>query len=73
MKKYIAYLRVSTKGQERSGLGLEAQRAIIYHYATLDKIEVTQEYIEAESGKDIDNRPMLQSAIADCLNDKRRF
>mgnify|MGYP006149939451 CR=1 FL=1 len=73
MKKYIAYLRVSTKGQERSGLGLEAQRAIIYHYATLDKIEVTQEYIEAESGKDMDNRPMLQSAIADCLNDKDAF
>jgi DNA invertase Pin-like site-specific DNA recombinase len=56
MKKYIAYLRVSTKGQERSGLGLEAQRAIIYHYANLDKIEVAQEYIEAESGKEIDNR-----------------
>ena len=63
-----------TKGQERSGLGLEAQRA--HHLslcANLDKIEVAQEYIEAESGKEIDNCLMLQSAIADCLNDKDAF
>ncbi|WP_026998085.1 recombinase family protein [Flectobacillus major] len=73
MKKYIAYLRVSTKGQERSGLGLEAQRAIIYHYAKVDNVEVVHEFIEAESGKDIDNRPMLSKAIASCLDQKHYY
>lgn len=66
MKQYIAYLRVSTKGQARSGLGLEAQRAIIEHYARLDGAELVQEVIEAESGKGMDNRPKLQQVIRDC-------
>ena len=67
MKNYIAYLRVSTKKQERSGLGLEAQRAIIQHYAKLEGAEIVQELIESESGKDIENRPVLQEAIRNCI------
>lgn len=67
MKQYIAYLRVSTKGQERSGLGLQAQRAIIQYYAKADNAEIIQEYIESESGKDIDNRPKLNEAINYCI------
>jgi DNA invertase Pin-like site-specific DNA recombinase len=43
MKKYIAYLRVSTKAQEKSGLGLLAQRAIIAHYAKIEGAEITKE------------------------------
>lgn len=66
MKKYIAYLRVSTKGQERSGLGLEAQRAIIDHYITAKGDEIVEEIIEAESGKDLSNRPLLKKAIQLC-------
>ena len=66
MKKYIAYLRVSTKGQERSGLGLEAQRAIIDHYITAKGDEIVEEFVEAESGKDVINRPLLQKAIQLC-------
>lgn len=66
MKKYIAYLRVSTKGQERSGLGLEAQRAIIEHYTAVEEAEVVQEFVESESGKDIENRPKLREAIHLC-------
>lgn len=67
MKQYIAYLRVSTKGQERSGLGLQAQRAVIEHYAKLEGAEIVKEYIESESGKNIENRPKLQQAINDCI------
>lgn len=67
MKQYIAYLRVSTKGQEKSGLGLQAQRAIIEHYAKQEGAVIVTEYLESESGKDIDNRPKLQQAINDCV------
>jgi DNA invertase Pin-like site-specific DNA recombinase len=66
MKKCISYLRVSTKGQQKSGLGLEAQRAVINHYATIDNIEIVQEFVETESGKELENRPILQQAIAFC-------
>jgi DNA invertase Pin-like site-specific DNA recombinase len=66
MKQYISYLRVSTKKQEKSGLGLEAQRAIVKHFSNIDKVEVVQEFIEAQSGKDIESRPILQQAIAFC-------
>jgi len=60
-------MRVSTKGQERSGLGLQAQKAIIDHYTKLEGAEIVQEYIESESGKDIENRPKLQLAINECM------
>lgn len=66
MKQYISYLRVSTKGQEKSGLGLEAQRAIIKHYTGLEDSIIVREVIEAESGKDINNRPGLTNAIQEC-------
>ncbi|MBK8243279.1 MAG: recombinase family protein [Saprospiraceae bacterium] len=66
MKQYIAYLRVSTKGQEKSGLGLEAQRAIIKHFVDLEQSTIVHEVLEAESGKDIDNRPKLNNAIQEC-------
>jgi DNA invertase Pin-like site-specific DNA recombinase len=69
MKKYIAYLRVSTKAQEKSGLGLLAQRAIIAHYAKIEGAEIAKEYIESESGKEMDNRPVLEMAINDCLKE----
>lgn len=61
--KYISYIRVSTKGQERSGLSFDAQKAIIEHYAEIDKAEIINEFIETESGKDISNRPILKAAI----------
>lgn len=61
--KYVCYIRVSTKRQERSGLSFDAQKAIIEHYAQLDKAEIAAEFIETESGKDLENRPILKEAI----------
>lgn len=60
--KYVSYLRVSTKAQGRSGLGLEAQKEVIKHFTT-DGTIIAQ-YVEVESGKDIDNRIELKKAIA---------
>jgi len=60
---YVAYLRVSTDRQGKSGLGLEAQRkAVADHVA--GKGEITAEYVEVESGKKND-RPQLARALAE--------
>ncbi|MCU0469364.1 MAG: recombinase family protein [Arcicella sp.] len=66
MKKYVCYYRVSTKKQSKSGLGLEAQKGIIQHYAIIDKAEIIKEYTETQSGKYIENRPILKEAITYC-------
>lgn len=66
MRPYVAYLRVSTQEQKKSGLGIEAQREIIDHYATMDGVQIIKEYVETESGKETDNRPQLREAIEFC-------
>lgn len=70
MKTYVSYLRVSTKEQGKSGLGLEAQKAIIKHYATIDNIAIEKEFIEVVSGKEIENRPILKEALTYCKSHK---
>ena len=67
MSKYVSYLRVSTKEQGKSGLGLEAQRAIIAHYTDADGAELVREFLETESGKELENRPILQEAVRYCI------
>ncbi|MFK7101055.1 recombinase family protein [Flavobacterium oreochromis] len=62
--KYISYYRVSTKKQEQSGLGLEAQKTAVQKFLNQDNILVA-EYQEAESGKD-NERPQLKKAIEHC-------
>jgi len=61
-RKLVAYYRVSTKGQERSGLGLEAQRTAVAEYARQTGGAVIAEYTETETGKTSD-RPNLAEAI----------
>jgi DNA invertase Pin-like site-specific DNA recombinase len=60
--KLIAYYRVSSKQQGRSGLGLDAQRKMVTDYVVANGAELAAEYTEVESGK-IDDRPELQAAI----------
>jgi DNA invertase Pin-like site-specific DNA recombinase len=67
MERVIAYLRVSTQRQHRSGLGLEAQRATIERFAASESLTVLTEYVEAETGKGsdaLDRRPQLAAALA---------
>jgi DNA invertase Pin-like site-specific DNA recombinase len=58
---YIAYYRVSTDKQGRSGLGLEAQQEAVAPY----RDQITHSFTEIESGSD-NHRPQLQAAIAMC-------
>ena len=60
--KLVAYQRVSTARQGRSGLGLEAQVAAVEAYARQNGADIAATYTEVESGKKAD-RPKLHEAI----------
>jgi DNA invertase Pin-like site-specific DNA recombinase len=62
-RKAIAYYRVSTSEQGRSGLGLEAQKQAVSAYVASAGLELVLEVEEIESGKR-DDRPALHRAIA---------
>src|SRR4030095_6427931 len=66
MTKFVAYLRVSTQRQGRSGLGLEAQRESVRQFvASRNGTIIAPEYVEVESGKTND-RPQLAKALKRC-------
>jgi DNA invertase Pin-like site-specific DNA recombinase len=63
----ITYIRVSTARQGRSGLGIEAQRTALGHFAEAEGFEVAREFVEIETGKGadaLDRRPQLNIALA---------
>ena len=61
----IAYYRVSTQGQGRSGLGLEAQQAAVRNYLDGGAGQLVGEFTEIESGHK-NERPELPKALALC-------
>jgi DNA invertase Pin-like site-specific DNA recombinase len=65
----VGYLRVSTKGQGESGLGIEAQRAAVEAYARQNGVGFIHWYIEVESGK-LADRPELAKALAHARRSK---
>jgi DNA invertase Pin-like site-specific DNA recombinase len=67
MSRAIAYYRVSTQQQGRSGLGIEAQKAAVARFAVTEGIEIVAEHVEIETGKGadaLDRRPQLAAALA---------
>ena len=67
MKPVIAYIRVSTQKQGRSGLGIEAQREAIVRFVEAEGYAIAAEHVEVETGKGadaIDRRPELAAALA---------
>jgi DNA invertase Pin-like site-specific DNA recombinase len=63
--RFIAYYRVSTARQGKSGLGLDAQRAAVREYLNGGNWRLIEEVTEIESGKRSD-RPELARALAAC-------
>jgi DNA invertase Pin-like site-specific DNA recombinase len=61
MTRYVAYFRVSTEKQGKSGLGLAAQHSLVERFLS-DGDEVIGEYVEVQSGKN-DERVELWKAI----------
>ena len=61
MIEYVVYYRVSTERQGRSGIGLEAQRAMVKQFINPDD-QVVAEFTEIQSGKR-DDRVELWKAI----------
>jgi hypothetical protein len=51
MEAAVAYYRVSTRQQHRSGLGIEAQRAAVTRFAEAEGLTIIAEFVEAETGK----------------------
>jgi DNA invertase Pin-like site-specific DNA recombinase len=67
MTTAVAYYRVSTARQGKSGLGIEAQKAAIQRFAESECIDIVAQYTEVETGKGADaleRRPELAAALA---------
>jgi len=71
--KFVAYYRVSTQQQGRSGLGLEAQQKAVADYLNGGRSTLLAEFTEVETGKGadaLDKRPQLRAALALCRKRK---
>ena len=60
--KFVAYYRVSTERQGKSGLGLEAQRDMVRELLNGGRWQLIGEFTEIESGT-VKDRPMLKAAL----------
>jgi hypothetical protein len=65
VRKFVAYYRVSTEKQGRSGLGLDAQQEAVRSYLNGGAWTLVAEVVEVESGKKND-RPRLAEALRLC-------
>lgn len=70
MTNFIAYYRVSTDKQGKSGLGLDAQREAVRVF--LNGAPLAEELVEVESGRK-DDRPKLAEAMALCRKLKAKL
>lgn len=62
----VAYIRVSTQKQGRSGLGMEAQHEAIGRFASAHGLTIHTSFVEVETGKGSDalsSRPKLAAAL----------
>lgn len=69
IRPYIAYFRVSTQRQGRSGLGLEAQQQAVNVFLHGHGELIIESFTEIESGRKHD-RPQLAAALDACRKHK---
>lgn len=65
-RKFVAWRRVSTQAQGRSGLGLEAQENIIRYFVDAEKGELIADFAEVYTGKELSGCTELRKAIDLC-------
>jgi DNA invertase Pin-like site-specific DNA recombinase len=70
--RFVAYFRVSTDRQGKSGLGLDAQRDAVENYLNGGRWFLVAEFTEIESGKR-NKRPALARALATCKKQKAKL
>ena len=70
--KFVAYFRVSTDKQGKSGLGLDAQRKAVEDYLNGGTWSLIGEFTEIESGKR-NERPELEKALTICKRQKAKL
>src|SRR4051794_7873796 len=63
--RFVAYYRVSTDRQGRSGLGLDAQRSAVADYLNGGDWRLAAEFTEVESGRK-NHPPQLAKALITC-------
>ena len=66
LQRAVAYYRVSTQRQGRSGLGIDAQRTRVMQFVEAEGFELVGEHVEVETGKGadaLDRRPRLAEAL----------
>ena len=70
--RFVAYYRVSTDRQGKSGLGLDAQKKAVADYLNGGPWMLIGEFTEIESGKRSD-RPELEKALEACRRQKAKL
>jgi DNA invertase Pin-like site-specific DNA recombinase len=70
--KFVAYFRVSTDKQGKSGLGLEAQRQAVLQFLDGGSWSLVGEFTEVESGKR-NERPELEKALGACKRQRAKL
>jgi DNA invertase Pin-like site-specific DNA recombinase len=63
LQKYIAYYRVSTQRQGKSGLGLEAQQEAVCSFLSGRDAQVIAEFTEIESGRKSDRKQLAAAML----------
>ena len=63
MSKIVAYYRVSTKKQGKSGLGLDGQKAAVADYSRQNSCKLLTEYVEVETGKSKDRPEHIRRSV----------
>jgi DNA invertase Pin-like site-specific DNA recombinase len=71
MKEIVAYVRISTEGQHKSGLGEDAQRRALTEFAAQHSLRIAASYSDTASGAaPLTKRPGLAAAILDARKRK---